>query len=650
MILKNIYQSIEKSTMTSIEGVKSKVFELLPPDIEQMDESELMHFQNSISVFLNQLSSKEDNFQVQAKKLLKNKEEKDDWYKFYHLKNRLFLNTTKLDLEIPFCELRPVDDPFVSLIGLDDFYSDVLVMEDYVHFNSMYLRLISLYEMPKTLFMSEIQSFGDLILNIKKNNQMSSKRRVQTQRRLHFANLHKSMRNLESEASYIEAEKLTESMMMGTEQVFEVEGFLILKEESLEKLNETTKKLTSSLKNREISFLIESVSLSTLFPSLLFGIDPLFKRSHECPTSYVVNLLPLKKDKLMTEGYAFSSLIGEQLNFRLFNSESLNFNALFTGVSGSGKSMCAQKLVMEEINQGAKAVILDLGNSFDKLAKYHEANIFSKKFNPLQFRDPKYLKEFVISVIPESEITAKMEGKLFELILKNYEDAESFKSLIQKITSDIPELDLYFAELWDFFTDEKVLISDLTYVNTSDFPDKIKAPLIIYLIEYFKHLEGRKIFVFDEVWSFLRKNASYVEESFRTFRKENASAIAISQALHDFTSTPLGRVIADLSYYKFLFSQNTDEVSGLTSFDKEKIKSIKSKKGFYSEFYLKTESLKKVLRFYPTTLEYVLFNTEPVEKIELQKFETIFAPFFGFKNIIERFIDFKYLNKGMKHA
>ena len=174
--------------------------------------------------------------------------------------------------------------------------------------------------------------------------------------------------------------------------------------------------------------------------------------------------------------------------------------------------------------------------------------------------------------------------------------------------------------------------------------------MIIYLIEYFKSLEGKKIFIFDEVWSFLKKNSAYIEESFRTFRKSNASAVAISQALSDFTSTEIGRVIADLSYYKFLFSQNSEGISGLTDFDQEKIRSVQSVKDSYSEFYLLSENFRKVLRYYPTDLEYVLFNTEPKERIEFNKFNELYGEFFEYSNVIHRFVDFKYHNKGGLNA
>lgn len=650
MSLANIFQDINGAKITDSQGRESVIFEVIPQDSEQMTDEMFMSWKNSLSSFLNQLPIPEEKAVSGFQKLIGMKEQESHWYKFYNLSGKTYLNTTNKNISIPLCQLKEDDDGFTVLLGAEDFYSNVEIKEDFLHFNSTYLRMINLYDMPKTVDDFDLQDLGDLLLSFRKIHPDSAKRSINTQRKLHHANLYKNMRNLESEASFAEAEKMTEAMMLGEELMFEAEGWFLVNAPTIEELNLKTQQLLAILKQRDIVFLIETEALSSLFPSVLFGIEPLFKRSHECPTSYLVEILPLKRDSLMDYGYVFTSLRGNEIEFSLFDSQSLNFNALFTGVSGSGKSMAAQKVVNEEISRGAKAVILDLGNSFDKMARYHRANIFSQKFNPLQFKDALYLKEFVTSVIPEKELSAKIEGKIFKTIQNSLDSIKTFKELIDNLEGEIPEISLYFTELWDYFSDEDVTITNLTYVNTTDFPDKIKAPLIIYLIAYFKRIEGKKIFVFDEVWSFLRKNSSYIEESFRTFRKEHAAAVAISQSLIEFMSTKIGQVIADLSYYKFIFSQNTERVSGLTAFDQQRIKAIQSRKGLYSEFYLKSENTRKILRFYSTPKEYVLFNTEPIEKIELSKFLEIYGQFFDYANVIERFVDFKYNNTGVPHV
>ncbi len=647
MTLQTIFKDIHQNQITDLQGRKSVIYEIIPQDVEQMTHEEFKSFIISIKKSLGQLPHNEEKAVSFVQSLIGKDETQEHFYKFYVIGPRIFINTTNFDLTIPFCELKESVDYFDQLLWGDDFHSEVLVREDFVHFNHKYVRLINLYEMPKSLTPFELQEYGDYVVFFKKCKPSEAKRAINTQRKLHHANLYKTMRNIESEASYQEAEGVVENIILGEEQIFDVESWFIVSASSLEELNHKTTKLVAALTEKEIKHLTESVGLAELFPSILFGMAPTFKRTHPVQSSYLVELLPLKKDSLMEMGYQFTTLAGSEVKFGLFNDSSLSFNALFTGVPGSGKSMMAQKVLVEEMNLGAKAIVLDLGNSFRKLSLSYGANIFSERFNPLQFRDPHYLKEFVISVIPEKELSSKLEGKIFQVIESNLHHTCSFKELVSILEEEIPEISLYFAELWDFFTDEVMEIKDLTYVDTSIFPDKIKAPLIIYLLEYFKHIKGRKIFVMDEVWSFLEKNASYVAECFRTFRKHEAAAIALSQTLSEFCHSELGRLIVEICHYKFIFAQNpSKEIPGLDSFDYERIRSVKSKKRYYSEFYLRTDIFRKVLRYYASDIEYVMFTSEKKENDEIEKFIQIYNPFFDYLNCIERFVDFKYHNKG----
>ncbi|MGZ3857668.1 MAG: VirB4 family type IV secretion system protein, partial [Bacteriovorax sp.] len=468
-----------------------------------------------------------------------------------------------------------------------------------------------------------------------------------TQRKLHHSNLYSNIRNIESEASFVEAEKITEAMMEGVENLFEVEAWFILKADTKEDLNYRTKELIGFLKQAEFTPYIEAEGLYELFPSILVGVEPKFKRSHQTPSSFLVNMLPLRHDEIHEDGISFLSNRGNPLYFNLFDESALNFNVLISGQSGAGKSMIAQKILVEELTNDASVVVLDLGNSFKKTAQYYGGESLSLSFNPLQFKSPHYLKELIISVIPANELRAKMEGLIFSLIKEHFDSVSTFKDLIQKISAQIPEFELYFSELWEYFDNVDRDLSKFTYVDTSLYPDKIKAPLIIFLIEAFKNLEGKRIFVFDEVWSFLSNNAEYIAECFRTFRKSGASAIAISQGLDDFSATEMGKVIAKLSTNKILFQQSVEESRELDSFDIEKIKMLSTKRKVYSEFYIKTEHHRKTARFYPIPLEYELFTSYHKDRESFDRFYSHYAEFFPFWDIMNRYVDFKYFYGGI---
>ncbi len=632
---------------------KFNLYKMIPKDMEQMSRNQVLIWQNELRVLLNQLPVKKVETDFKKSRLIDNflklPTKNDYFFKAYSLDEKLFLETNFSEvLSLPNVNLVSVENQLSKIIGLDEINSDAILGDDFVKVNGKYIRLINIYEFSKSIMPSSLMDFGDYCLFFKKVPSEISKRRVNTQRKLHHSNLYSAIRNLESEASFQEAEKITEAMTNGEENLFEVEAWFILKADSLEVLNQQSQELIRSLKQAEVTPYIEAEGLSELFPSILFGVAPIFKRTHQCPTTYLVNLLPLKSDELHTKGIGLHSERGNEINFNLFDEASLNYNVLISGQSGTGKSMIAQKILKEEMAKGTSAIVLDLGNSFKKTTRYLGGETLSLSFNPLQFKSPHYLKELIISVIPSGELTSKVEGKIFSLVKEFVGEVSSFKELILKISTQIPDLELYFSELWDFFdeqSEEGKQLSQLTYVDTSLYPDKIKAPLIIYLIESFKHIEGKKLFIFDEVWSFLTKNADYIADCFRTFRKHGASAIAISQGLDDFTSTVLGKVIAQNSYTKILFHQNSEGLGFLDSFDQQKIKSLSTKVGAYSEFYIKTELLRKLARFYPSSLEYELFTSNHEDNLSFNKFESHYREYFPFWNIVDRWIDFKYYHQ-----
>lgn len=371
------------------------------------------------------------------------------------------------------------------------------------------------------------------------------------------------------------------------------------------------------------------------------GVEPSFKRAQLCPSGYLSELIPFHADRLMGEGIKLNARSNNTIYFDLFEKSSPNFNALITGSSGQGKSMIANKLIKENLAQSAKGMILDLGNSFKKNVMFHDGVIFSEKINPLQFNNPMYLKEFVKAVLGGG-LSRKEEGKLYEVIksfdLRNL----GMDGFILRLEKEFEDIRYYFSEFEMFFTDETLELNDLSYCDLTNYPESFKSPLMIYLIEYFKQLQGQKIFVFDECWGLLKNNADYVAECFRTFRKHDASAIAISQNMDDFSKTQLGRVIIQNTYYKFLFAQHLRDSEYLTDYQKELLASVHSEKGKFSEFLLVNEDFQKVCRFHSSPLEYELFHSSKDELIHFDHYMEENGKYLSFKEAIINFTKIKY--------
>lgn len=617
--------STEQEKLISLSGDTTHFYEVFSPDHEQMSFDEV---QQSFLRLENDL--KLSGF--------------GKFFKLYFLDGKLFLNASeKSALGDSF--FRPNQRPLEVFFN-GGLHSDVDFFDTFLTVNGKYLRVLSLKKAPFEVNPNDLYELCDglfsYVLHLQRFEAQTAKRKLNMRRKVHFSGLFKSLKDIESENAYSESEALLEGVTKGETSLFRMECFFLVDALSLGELEERTNTLLERLKLIDAKVIIESKALPTIYKSMIPGVPPLFRREIEVPSDYLSYLIPYQRDFLMDEGLSLTSLKGHTLKFNLFERTGHNFNLLITGSSGQGKSMMANKLLFEEIEQGAKALCLDLGNSFRKNALYHEGVIFSEQFNPLQFKNPRYLKEFIIACIDE-ELSRKEEGRLFETIENALnESPENFNELISLLEKDFEGIRHYFTELKPYFCDEIRPEANFTYCDFSNYPEAIKAPLIIYLIEYFKNLHGKKVFVFDECWHLLSKNADYIAECFRTFRKHNASAVAISQNLDDFSQFQLGRVIIQNTYYKFFFRQGLQSSEFVDEDLSERVANAQSVKGQYSQFVIHSEQIKKIVCYYPTPLEYELFTSDKQDMNYFDLFMSEQGRFLPFQRAIENYVEIKY--------
>ena len=134
-----------------------------------------------------------------------------------------------------------------------------------------------------------------------------------------------------------------------------------------------------------------------------------------------------------------------------------------------------------------------------------------------------------------------------------------------------------------------------------------------------KDKTSKKFVVFDECWRLLESPSAsqFIAEVFRTFRKYQASAVAISQAISDFARSKVASAILPNSSVKWILRQTGGGVSELREElklnDKELglISNLRSIKGEYSEAFLICDDQRQVVRISATPLEYWLATTDP---------------------------------------
>jgi len=631
---------VQENKLISINGNIGYFYELLPPDLEQLSPFELERFYDGISGSLNNL-------------------EDGHYYKFYKFNKRSFLETNSInDLSLQGTELTPSSEHLSLFFGGDDLFSNIGIYDDYLLVNGQYIKILSVSSFSEDqIDESLIPIDVDYVLNLKKVSNEISLKKLDRIRTKHLSSFLKSKRDISSEGAYDQAEELINDLTFGKEAMFEMELFFILRGDTASEVNQNVKELQSHMASKGIQLYMEGqnplrgkTGISLIFNELIPGVSPKLRfREHPNKTSHLRYLLPLRRSCLMDSGIRFHDQNDDEILFNPFSKDIKNRNMLVTGLSGGGKSVFVNKVVHHLIDSHP-TVILDKGGSFKRLTTYHGGIELNEGFNPMQFKDPMYLREFILSVVDKDKFDKLNCGKLLGEIKKFLAELPEgdFQSLLDFLSPSFEGIHFYFEDIKDYFNNEKLSDFPILYVDVENYPKNIISPLIIFLLEYFKNIpEKEKILVFDECWSFLVDHADFIDECFRTFRKSGAFPIAISQGLSDFKmlGNELCNSITNNSYFKVFFPQELETSNEISEFDLSNLASLHFEKGSYSDCYLRsTDSrFRKSIRNFLTPLEFELFHTEVGEDDHLMKFLNKNAAFFGSnKEAINAFIGLKY--------
>lgn len=587
---------------------ESQVYKFTPSDCDQKNETELQSYYQVVEAFLNSIDTKSND---------------SDWCKIYQLNGEHFINTNSSNLgQFPFA-LSSGSNSIDYFVGETPPENSVFInKDDYVKINSMYFRLISIDSHPPIdIYENYFNNTRDFVVIFKRTSREKAKAKMEFTRRVFRSVFNKNLKDIAGEGAFEQSEQFLENIINGTQSYFEAEIYFIVKAETEIELQRFTEDTINFLDAIDTKTFIETDGLDKILPSILPGHIPALFRKFPVDTNYLKLILPLTKDSIWDEGIEFYSTNLNPVYIDISNKASINYNAVITGTAGQGKTVLAQKIAHEELKKNAKGVILDFGNTFSKFAQYHKATIFSEKFNPLTFRDPEYLQALIISKIPEKEINEVLKGKILKetkIALEN--DIQTFRGLINHLEKSIPDIGYFFEDIWPFISDEPTELSDLIYIDTTFYPTKIIGPLIVFVLECFDRMTGRRIFVFDECWAFLETISEWLEKKFRTFRHSFASGIAISQNIDDFASTKVGKVILQNCSHKFMLRQTITDDKFFNASELELLQNISSAKGKYSEIYYKSEFHKKVVRYYQSKHEYHLFTSERRDNLKLEIF------------------------------
>jgi len=512
-----------------------------------------------------------------------------------------------------------------------------------------------------------------LFLSVHVPDQMEEQKRLQTKRRMAFSvarGKQNRVNDLESEAKLQDLETLLEQMISQGEKVFNVSLGVLLHSPSSEELDNQVSQTLSIF--RELSGaegMEETLATFPIFSEVSIPNARSRTRAKSMKTSTLADFFPVFGPWGGVGGPSvlLRSRLGSLVCFDPF-ADLGNANQLIAGGSGSGKSFMTNLLLLQMLKENPRLFFVDIGGSYQKLCENlsgqyiglggnKQISINPFDLSPGETQPSSHKIKFLLGLI---DLMTKEEGvehlprleraEIEDAIQKLY--ADSATPTLSKLRDSLsnhnnPEIKKLgrilnswcgktpFGEYVDRPTnvvlDNPIVAFDLKGIES--YPDLQAVCLFIITDFVWREVQRdrneKKFLVFDECWKLLKSDSGFIEEVFRTFRKYNSSAIAISQNLDDFAKSKIAGAILPNCAIKWLLMQgNSDStrlqaVLGLNPNEIELISSLKQEKGHYSEAFLMAGAEHSVVVIEATPLEYWIATTHPkdlgaIEQLKLK--------------------------------
>lgn len=341
---------------------------------------------------------------------------------------------------------------------------------------------------------------------------------------------------------------------------------------------------------------------------------------------------------------------GEPITFSFFDSE-VAPHGIIAGVSGSGKSVLANSLILSVLRRDAHVFVLDRGNSYRKLCDLLGGTYVAFEptkpisINPcgVGLDEDKLL--FLTDIVSEMttqgqrEATVKERGLISRAVRRAFEGPER-----EVMLSEIREALLRDGEpaARDLGLALETFCGGGPYAGFFDRPCRVdfeRAPVVFELGEIAKRrdvasvllmalihnitefcrgrLSTEKYLLVDEAWTLLRSatTASFLEDVLRTYRKLNAAAVMITQQVSDFEGRT-GEAIRANAPNRIFLRQTSETVQAmerlldLSPEEKELLGSVTTVKGLFSEMLVLAGAAKGVARLSPDPLSYWLTTSD----------------------------------------
>lgn len=381
--------------------------------------------------------------------------------------------------------------------------------------------------------------------------------------------------------------------------------------------------------------------------------DRMLKRGRTLLGMNLAHLLPLYGSFRGTSrpDLLLSNRRGEPITFSFFDSE-VAPHGIVAGVSGSGKSVFANSLVLSTARRGAHVFILDRGNSYRKLCELLAGSYIAfepsrpRSINPCGRGLDEGKLLFLTDIVSEMCTQGQREATVKERSLISRSVRAAFQGSEREIMiSDIRRALVKDGDptAYELAVAMEIFCGDGPYAGFFDRPreaDFERSPVVFELGEIAKRrdvasvllmalihnvtefcaarLSQEKYLLVDEAWTLLRTatTAQFLEDVLRTYRKLQTSAIMITQQVTDFEGRTGEAIRANAPNRVFLRQtsetvQVMERLLDLSAEEKELLGSLTTLKGRFSEMLILAGSARGVARLIPDALSYWISTSDP---------------------------------------
>ena len=340
-----------------------------------------------------------------------------------------------------------------------------------------------------------------------------------------------------------------------------------------------------------------------------------------------------------------------------------NYNFLTAGISGGGKSVLNNDLILGLVGSGATTTIIDKGRSYEKVVTTLKGDylVFNTEsplnLNPFSTIDTDEefaeritgLKALVAQMASPSQPVSDLEDSHIGQAIQEAWAAHRQHTTITHIAGILAGSDdarvrdlaqmLYpytaegeYARFFEGPATIDVMKSKLLLLELEELSTKPKLQSVVFLALVLAlrtamekgERRTRKCVLIDEAWELLKSKqaASCLEELFRRGRKFNMASGVVTQSLQDLVETEVGNVILNNSDLRFIFGHKGEALRdarlALTPYEQQIIRSLTMVRGRYSECYITHPSGSGVYRHIIEPVSYWLYTSNAEEVARLQ--------------------------------